>query len=52
MDEEQHKHIEELATWKKEAKAAQDKVSVLCLYSKPFCLFVKLNSRSIDRIQG
>lgn len=31
MDEEQQKHIEELATWKKEAKAAQDKVSVHCL---------------------
>ena len=26
MDEEQQKHIAELALWKKEAKAAQDKV--------------------------
>lgn len=33
MDEEQRKHIEELATWKKEAKAAQEKVRVhfVCL---------------------
>ena len=30
MDEEQQKHAEELSQWKKEAKASQDKVSVLC----------------------
>ena len=26
MDEEQQKHIDDLAAWRKEAKAAQDKV--------------------------
>lgn len=31
MDEEQQKHAEELSQWKKEAKASQDKVSVLCM---------------------
>ena len=31
MEEEQQKHSEELSQWKKEAKASQDKVSVLCM---------------------
>lgn len=31
MDEELQKHAEELSQWKKEAKASQDKVCVLCL---------------------
>ena len=31
LEEEQQKHAEELSQWKKEAKASQDKVSVLCM---------------------
>ena len=47
MDEEQRKHIEELATWKKEAKAAQEKVRVHFV-----CLLYMIEKRVRNGLNG
>lgn len=39
MDEEQQKHIDDLAAWRKEAKAAQDKVEWHNYFTRLLLLF-------------